>query len=143
MTRLLASSMAPADHFPVQSSNAQRPIRCGQALDESAFAPIRRRLVLEGCKWDPQVGDVATLARFPLIITAATWRELARLAESLCAEALAAEAEVLERPDLWRHLAIPRRIRRALCGRAHRSDSRDRVMRFDFHPTREHGWRIS
>jgi len=25
------------------------------------FSPLRRRVLLEGCKWDPQVGDEATL----------------------------------------------------------------------------------
>ena len=79
-------------------------------LDPSAFAEIRRRMMLEGCKWDPQVGDVATLAPFPIVLPAVVAGALARLAEQLAAEVLAAE----------RHAGGPARLpenaRPAACG---------------------------
>lgn len=33
-----------------------------------AFDRVRRRMIFDCCKWDPQVEDVATLAPFPLLL---------------------------------------------------------------------------
>jgi len=117
-------------------------LRAGPALDPHTFAAIRRRAVLEGCKWDPQVGDVSTLADFPLLLRRNTWNQLASLAEQLTAETLAAELEILNQPNLINELGLPRAIRRALAGEAELARAAVRVMRFDFHLTTE-GWRIS
>lgn len=118
--------------------------RCGEVVAESVFARIRREMVLEHCKWDPQVGDEATLARFPLIMRRATWRALAAWAEALSAEAASAERELSARPELQRRLGLPGRLRSALS--THRTSaprtSAPRAFRYDFHFTSE-GWRIS
>ena len=111
-------------------------------LDPSAFAEIRRRMMLEGCKWDPQVGDVATLAPFPIVLPAVVAGALARLAEQLAAEVLAAEHMLADRPDCLRMLGLPRAVRRALRIPAEPTPAAVRVIRFDFHPTAE-GWQIS
>jgi glutathionylspermidine synthase len=124
------------------AARASTPLRAGPSIDPRAFVEIRRRALLEGCKWDPQVGDVATLADFPLLIRRAEWMELASLAESLAAETLGAEGEVLERPDLLDVLGLPRRMRAALRGDEPLSPAAARTMRFDFHVTTE-GWLLS
>ena len=99
-------------------------------------------MIFDHCKWDPQVEDVSVLAPFPLVIEETTWRELATLAESLAAETLAAEEELVLRHDLLPELALPRAfIREVRRVRSPPTES-PRVMRFDFHPTRD-GWRIS
>ena len=51
------------------SPRAAAPIRAGTLLDADAFYHLRTEMVLDGCKWDPQVGDVTTLSAFPLLIT--------------------------------------------------------------------------
>jgi glutathionylspermidine synthase len=120
------------------------PLLALPALDAAAFDAVRRRMMLEHCKWDAQVGDVSALAPFPLVIDGSVWRQLAAWAEQLGVETTAAEAELLARPDLHGTLAVPRAIRRAL----RRSDrlgvtpAASRIMRFDFHFTTD-GWRIS
>jgi glutathionylspermidine synthase len=113
-------------------------------LDQKAFADVRRRLVLDWCKWDPQVGDVATLAPFPLLLSRSAWRQLASDAEALAAETVAAEPYLLRSPSLQRVLGVPWRLRRVLRRAAYEGlpPSPVRVMRFDFHWTRE-GWRVS
>jgi glutathionylspermidine synthase len=113
-------------------------------LDSPKFEKIRRAMVLDHCKWDPQVGDVGTLAPFPLILRESTWRRLARSAEALAAEMSAAEAELIDRPELHRILGLPRSVRRVLASarREGLTPGIARVIRFDFHPTTE-GWRIS
>jgi hypothetical protein len=132
----------------------KHPLAAGEPLAKAAFADVRRRMMFECCKWDPQVGDVATLAAFPLLIRGRDWRQLSRAAEQLAGELAAAEDELLRRPELWRTLAVPRRLRRALRPRAPSSaavralqaaapsSAAVRVLRFDFHWT-DDGWRIS
>jgi glutathionylspermidine synthase len=108
------------------------------------LARLRRRAIFDCCKWDPQVEDVATVAGVPLVLRRETWVELAGLAEALAQETLAAEAELLARPDLHRRLALPRAVRAALA-RARREGMTPgvaRLIRFDFHHTPD-GWRIS
>src|ERR1700679_3267873 len=39
-----------------------------EPLNSPAMASLRRQLILNGCKWDPQVGDADTLAPFPLVM---------------------------------------------------------------------------
>jgi hypothetical protein len=115
---------------------------CPDPLTDAAFGRVRRRLVLDHFKWDPQVGDVSTLARFPLIVPAGVIDGLFNLAELLAAETVAAEAELLARPDLSARLGLPRAIRRVLHEAIEPTPTAARVIRFDFHPTAD-GWRIS
>jgi len=120
------------------------PYWAGSELDAQSFHELRRTMLLEHCKWDPQVGDTHTLANFPLLMDQSSWRQLASWAESLAAEALAAEAELISRPALHRQLGFPWRLRRALAAASPTPEvcRTPRALRFDFHWTRE-GWRIS
>jgi glutathionylspermidine synthase len=113
-------------------------------VEPETFATIRRELVLNCCKWDPQVGDIGTLAPFPLVVRRSVWEQLASWAEALAVEAAGAEAEMLQRPELHSQLGIPRAIRRALSQAKGlgTTPAVARVIRFDFHWTTE-GWRIS
>jgi hypothetical protein len=116
---------------------------CPSPLPPAEFVRLRQRLVLDHFKWDPQVGDVETIARFPLVLPASTVRRLFALAEALAAETVAAEQELLSRPDLLARLGLPRRIRRILADDSMSpTPAAARVIRFDFHPTTA-GWRIS
>lgn len=114
-------------------------------LPSEVFRQVWLETVFDEFKWDPQIGDVAVLSNFALVLTTDAWRELSGLAERLAAEALAAEAELLSRPDLRARLGLPRPIER-LWRRSRTpsvgSDRDVRVVRFDFHDTTE-GWQIS
>ena len=110
-------------------------------LADGDFARLRRRAIFDCCKWDPQVEDTSTIARFPIVLVRRAWEELAALAQSLAHEALAAELEVASRPELHAQLGLPARVLGALgAGPAARGVAR--LIRFDFHAT-EDGWRIS
>ena len=111
-------------------------------LDPAQLSRVRRRAMLESCKWDPQVGDTNTLASFPLVMRTSVWQRLAAQAEQLDAEALAAQDEISRRPDLLRELGLPKLLCRALAGDGPPTPAAARVIRFDFHFTTE-GWRIS
>ncbi len=123
-------------------------LRATESLPAERFAAVRREMVLRHCKWDPQVGDVRTLADFALVMRRAEWRRMARLAEALAAETVAAEAELLKRPELWQELGVPRLLSRVLTGARNAgaaAGGTGRVMRFDFHPrgAAEAGWWVS
>ena len=122
--------------------NPFAPVRAGDRIEARAFAHIRRQAVLEGCKWDPQVGDVGTLAPFPLLLRRSVWNQLATWAEQLAEETICAEHEILQRPELLKVLGINAPLRRALRGSDPITPAAARSMRFDFHPTAE-GWQVS
>ncbi|MDB5294936.1 MAG: hypothetical protein JWO31_919, partial [Phycisphaerales bacterium] len=134
-------------------------LRAGPPLSPAAYADVRTARVLGACKWDPQIGDASTLARFPLLLTRQAWRRLAGHAEALAAEARAATDELLARPDLLARLGVGRRLRSALrtwgggaaAGRsplaAVGTTAAPWVIRFDFHWTTgasaTGGWQVS
>jgi hypothetical protein len=112
-------------------------VRCGPCVDPRTFADLSRTLALEHHKWDAQVGDVAALASFPLILSRATWRELASTAGALARETVAIEDELARRPALHARLGLSTRLARALRPdpAAAPPPAAARIMRFDFHPT--------
>ena len=121
-------------------------MECSHEIDGRTFDRIRTRLALDHAKWDLRIGDAETLARFAVILPAPVWRQLARSAECLAAEALEAEQELLLDPRSADRLGLPRPIaalfREAAAGRREPTPALARVVRFDFHPT-PRGWTIS
>jgi len=115
-----------------------------EPLADADYAQLRRRAIFECHKWDPQVGDTSVVARAPLVLRAEAWAEVRTLAEALARETIAAEAELVSRPDLHPQLGLPRAVRHALKGAAALGASAQaaRLIRFDFHDT-DQGWRIS
>lgn len=120
------------------------PWKAGIPMESTRFAEVRLQAIFDCCKWDFQVGDVATLANFPLLLNLETWRELARLAEKLASEIMAAEQEIVLRPRLLKGLSLPPMIekiwQKPSIFQTLLPDVR--VIRFDFHFTHD-GWRIS
>ena len=133
--------MTAAPHT-LRPAEAPSVLRAENPVDAKVFAGLRRSALLEGCKWDPQVGDVDTLSRFPLVLKSNAWRWLATQAEQLTAETIAAEQELSRRPDLIGCLGLPRALRAVLAGEAPLTPAPGRIMRFDFHHTTQ-GWRLS
>ncbi|MDZ4199652.1 MAG: glutathionylspermidine synthase family protein [Kiritimatiellia bacterium] len=120
------------------------PYRVVGPFESADFRELRRRMMFDYFKWDPQVGDACTIGSFAVALRPEIWRELTAAAEALAAEMEAAETELLDRPELHRNLGLPTPIRKLLRNSAAGSPSpaAARVIRFDFHFTPE-GWRIS
>ena len=117
------------------------PFTAGEMMGPERYRKLRLRTIFECCKWDPQVEDTSVLAAYPILLSTRAWKEVAEAAEYLAAETLAAEDEILSRPELLKDLALPRPIWKLLA-MGGRVASGPRVMRFDFHYTAD-GWRIS
>lgn len=116
-----------------------------------SFSPIpadryndyRLEVIFKGFKWDPQVGDVNTIAPGAALIKRESAQWLYQMAEGLAAETQAMEGILLRQPKLWSELGLPREILRVLSqSESYNSATHVRLMRFDFHPTPE-GWAIS
>lgn len=116
------------------------PVSSGPLLDESACRAYRLGAVFECGKLDPQVGDTAVLAPFPLLLDRGVWRTLGTLAEAMAREALDSERALIARPDLHARLGLPGPIRRVLRGcDPQGAAAGPRIMRFDFHWARPGG----
>lgn len=100
---------------------------------------IEISLNLHHSKWDTRLAGACMLSPQAVIMSAAEWNHLAHTAEQLARETMALEAELIERPDLFPQLGIPKPLRGCLVPCL---QSPVRVMRFDFHPTRD-GWAVS
>ncbi len=112
-------------------------------IPAAEYGAFRREVIFSCCKWDPQVGDTNTVADCVAVLSGDAARRLARWAEALAAETLAAEAALAARPGLWPELGLPREIRRALRQAGGRRALNDvRILRFDLHPVCG-GWAVS
>jgi nucleoside-diphosphate-sugar epimerase/glutathionylspermidine synthase len=120
------------------------PWYCGEPLTAERHGWLLRRAVFDCCKWNTQVEGRPLFCPFPLILDGPAWDAVAHQASELARETLAAEGELLQRPDLHAHLGLPRALRRCLRRVGGKSCTTGplRVLRFDFHWTPE-GWRIS
>lgn len=118
------------------------PWQTGEPLAPNLFATVQRRTIFECCKWDPQVEDVSTLCNFPLFLHRSEWDFLALSAEQLAKETLAAEMELIERPDLHNRLGLSRSVKNSFRNSNRCRTESPRIIRFDFHYTTD-GWKIS
>lgn len=115
-------------------------LRAGTAFEPELYQELTRRAVLECFKWNLSTGDQPTLCRYPLLLSPNLWCHLRSSAETLAEEALAAERELVDRPQLQVRLGFSRGTAEAL-RRAKWSEG-PRYTRFDFHPTTK-GFRIT
>lgn len=119
-------------------------LRVAEPLPPAEYRQVWLDTVFDSFKLDPQFGDTCTLAAWPLVMQSSEWRRLAEWSEQLAMETLAAEHELVHRPDLLRTMALPRKCRSAIldASRYGIPPGIARIMRFDFHPARD-GWALS
>jgi glutathionylspermidine synthase len=120
-----------------------QPWSCRAPLPPADFADLMRRAIFACCKWHTQVEDRPVLCPYPLVVPAVVWKHLSGQALALAREALAAEQELPDRPELHAELGLPSALCAALRRVRREGPTRGpRVIRFDFHWT-DDGWRIS
>lgn len=112
-------------------------------IPKEHYADYRYEAIFRGYKWDPQVEDHNTVAKYALLIDRKTAIQLGELAEKLAAETVKIEENLLLRQDLTKKLGFPRAVNKAIGGiNNYDPNGHVRLMRFDFHPTTD-GWAIS
>ena len=114
-----------------------------QLIPPSSYATYKSEVIFKSFKWDPQVGDVNTIARYALVLDKTAAQELEKAAEQLTAEVFQLEQALLNKLHLAAELGLAPKVRRQLKRiKEATSQQHIRLMRFDFHPTSD-GWRIS
>jgi len=101
---------------------------------------IARKLQIDHCKWDTQVGDSSVLSSQPLLIATTEWKWLCRKAEQAAEELFALENEIAQSPSSQSIIGIPKQLRDLFPTAS--DQTVPRTLRFDFHPTST-GWLIS
>jgi len=111
-------------------------------LPRDAFKAYRLEAMFEGYKWDAQLHDHSTVADRAIVLGPREWDELTLATEALFSETLSIERELHRSAVAVTPSYLPPRASRRLSALAPLPPSGSRLMRFDFHPTRE-GWRLS
>src|SRR4029077_9273909 len=124
-------------HLLDEIATVWQPWTCGPSLSAESYGRLLRESIFECYKWHTQVEDKPIWCPFPLVLVPGIFEQLTHTAEALARETLAAEKELLGRPDLHATLGLPIALRRCLRqvqiqGAA---SGGARVMRFDFHWT--------
>lgn len=127
-----------------EAAGKAAPWEIGPRMEPGDFEAIRRSLILDHHKWDPQVGDIDVLVPYPILMGESVWERLCEAAEALTEELLAAERAIWGSPALIARLGLPAPLERVLARSGDRAPTPAlaRVMRFDFHFTTR-GWLIS
>lgn len=113
-------------------------------IDQSKYSAYKREVIFACNKWDPQIGDINSISDHVVLLNPQTAKNLSQWAEELYSETLLCEKELLKRPDLWKLLGLPKKLRTALLKTEGRMpDNAIPLMRFDFHPTANEQWALS
>ena len=112
-------------------------------IPDSEYSDYRYNVIFNAYKWDPQVYDHNTVAKYVALIDQETAEQLEMWAEQLAEETILMEEATLENLSLAKELGLPKKIYKALKHISNYDrDKNVRLMRFDFHPTST-GWALS
>lgn len=108
------------------------------------YEEYRLEAIFNCYKWDPQFLDNNTLAKQALILTESEYKQLAELTEKLSKETIQSEEFLNKNFFLAKPLALPKKIYKELTQMKNYDSSKNiRLMRFDFHPTKDGKWAVS
>ena len=114
------------------------------SIPEEKYYDYRLDVIFDGYKWDPQVSDNEAIARHVLVLSENEHKELVCLTEKLDKETVLAERMLCRNLKLTGPLKLPGKIRRELKNiSSYQPGDHIRLMRYDFHPVRGGGWKIS
>ncbi|MBP3597731.1 MAG: glutathionylspermidine synthase family protein [Clostridia bacterium] len=108
------------------------------------YEEYRLEAIFKCYKWDPQFVDNNTLAKQALILTETEYKQLADLTEKLSKETIQSEEFLNQNFEFAKPLALPKKIYKEIKQMKNYDSSKNiRLMRFDFHPTKEGKWAVS
>jgi len=113
------------------------------SIPDEQYSDYRTDVIFQAYKWDPQVNDQNTIAKFVLLITPDAARQLGEWAQQLSFETIQIEEALINNLPLAKKLGLPSQIIKTLPRlRSYKRENNIRLMRFDFHPTQT-GWAVS
>lgn len=113
-------------------------------IPKDKYNEYRLTLMFDCYKWDPQFLDNNTVAKYALVITQKEHQELMQLTEDLDKETRAAEVFLNSNLELAKPLALPKKVSREIKNMQNYEEKKHiRLMRYDFHPTKEENWAVS
>jgi hypothetical protein len=132
-------------HPHTRAPSVKVPWEVGRVLTPAEWEDHCKAVETHCRDCDVRLGDYRMQSPdFALLLKPGEWPRLAKLVQKLTQEMLAAEQELISRPDLYRLLGLPTNIRRVMeeCNPRCQPKSVARIVRFDFHFTKE-GWLFS
>lgn len=114
------------------------------SIPKDKYDEYRLNAIFDCYKWDPQFLDNNTIAKHILVITKEEHEEIKMLSEKLDKETRIAEEFLNQNLKLAKPLALPKKITKELTRmKNYEPDKHIRLMRYDFHPTKEGKWAVS
>lgn len=113
-------------------------------IPEKEYYNYKIDLMFDCYKWDPQFLDNNTVAKYALVITEKEHEQLKKLTEDIDKETINAEKLLNNNLKLSKKLSLPRKVEKELKRMKNYDSSKHiRLMRYDFHPTKEEKWAVS
>lgn len=108
------------------------------------YDEYRLNLMFDCYKWDPQFYDNNTVAKQVLVISEEEHKKLSKLTEEIDKETRIAEEYLNKNLKLAKKLDLPKSVFRELKNmKNYNSKDHIRLMRYDFHPTKNGEWAVS
>jgi glutathionylspermidine synthase len=113
-------------------------------IPQEKYDEYRLKLMFDCYKWDPQFVDHNTVAKQALVLSQEEYEELKQLTESMDKETRAAEEFLNNNLKFTKALELSRKMRKEIALMSNYDPSKHvRLMRYDFHPTKDGGWAVS
>lgn len=114
------------------------------SIPKDKYDDYRIDLMFDCYKWDPQFSDNNTISKHVLILSKKEHEEIKKLTEKLDKETREAEEFLNKNQKLAKKLELPKKIYKELKTMDnYDKDKNIRLMRYDFHPTKDGKWAVS
>lgn len=113
-------------------------------IPPNEYADYRLSAIFDCYKWDPQFLDSNTLAKYVLTISQREYDELKNFTKELSKETISAENFLNQNLHLIKPLHLSKSLAKELHNmKNYAPENHVRLMRYDFHATKENAWAIS
>ena len=115
-----------------------------ESIPKEKYNDYKLDVMFDCYKWDPQFLDNNTIAKYALVLTEEEHKELENLTEKIDKETIEAEEFINKNLKIAKPLALPKKITNELKRmKNYDPEKHIRLMRYDFHPTKEDKWAVS
>ncbi len=114
------------------------------SIPKEKYNDYKLDVMFDCYKWDPQFLDNNTIAQYALVLTEEEHKLLEELTENIDKETVKAEEFINKNLKIAKPLALPKKITNELKRmKNYEPEKHIRLMRYDFHPTKDNTWAVS